>query len=58
MYQVTKEDFYKFDYLLCMDRSNLSNLNRIKPEGSKAMVQLFGDFDPEGDRIISDPYYG
>ncbi|CAG8645259.1 9843_t:CDS:2, partial [Paraglomus brasilianum] len=33
-------------------------VDKIKPEGSKAIVQLFGDFDPEGDRIISDPYYG
>ncbi|CAG8583501.1 10698_t:CDS:2 [Paraglomus occultum] len=55
---VTTEDFYRFDYLLCMDESNLASLNEIRPEGSQAIVQLFGDFDPEGERIISDPYYG
>lgn len=23
-----------------------------------AKVQLFGEFDPQGDKIIKDPYYG
>ncbi|KAI9336636.1 phosphotyrosine protein phosphatase I superfamily [Zopfochytrium polystomum] len=30
----------------------------IQPKGSKAVVKLFGDYDPKGDRIIRDPYYG
>ncbi|KAI8818387.1 protein-tyrosine phosphatase [Fimicolochytrium jonesii] len=56
--QVSKSDFTDFDWVLCMDESNLRDLQRIQPKGSKAKVQLFGDFDPEGDRIIRDPYYG
>ncbi|OWK15376.1 hypothetical protein Celaphus_00000570 [Cervus elaphus hippelaphus] len=29
--QVTKEDFATFDYILCMDESNLRDLNRKNP---------------------------
>ncbi|XP_038818216.1 low molecular weight phosphotyrosine protein phosphatase isoform X2 [Salvelinus namaycush] len=58
--QVTKEDFMSFDYILCMDESNLSDLkkkaNSVK--NSKAMIELLGSYDPEKQLIIKDPYYG
>ncbi|KAG1443799.1 hypothetical protein G6F56_010541 [Rhizopus delemar] len=56
--KVTKEDFKHFDYILCMDKSNLRNLKSLAPAGSKAIIQLFGEYDPEGELIIEDPYYG
>lgn len=56
--KVTVKDFDEFDYVLCMDESNLSDLKRLQPKGSKAIVKLFGEYDPNGDRIIEDPYYG
>ncbi|KAJ3357126.1 hypothetical protein HDU83_008633 [Entophlyctis luteolus] len=56
--QVSARDFRDFDYILCMDDSNLSNLKRIQPAGSKAVVRLFGEYDAQGERIIEDPYYG
>ncbi|KAI7854694.1 phosphotyrosine protein phosphatase I superfamily [Circinella umbellata] len=56
--QVTKGDFNKFDYVLCMDSSNLADLQEMQPAGSKATVKLFGEYDPEGETIIRDPYYG
>lgn len=40
-----------------MDENNISNLEGQAPEGSKAKILLLGDFDPEGERIIRDPYY-
>lgn len=40
-----------------MDENNISNLNGQKPKGSKAKILLLGEFDPEGERIIRDPYY-
>ncbi|CAO3615812.1 unnamed protein product [Cunninghamella echinulata] len=55
---VISRHFDEFDYILCMDESNLEDLMDKKPAGSKAVVKLFGDFDPQGDRIIRDPYYG
>ncbi|XP_064847327.1 low molecular weight phosphotyrosine protein phosphatase isoform X2 [Oncorhynchus masou masou] len=58
--QVTKEDFMSFDYILCMDESNLSDLkkkaNSVK--NSKAKIELLGSYDPEKQLIIKDPYYG
>ncbi|KAB0370209.1 hypothetical protein FD755_018171 [Muntiacus reevesi] len=45
--QVTKEDFATFDYILCMDESNLRDLNR-----------KIINYDPQKQLIIEDPYYG
>ncbi|KAI8325711.1 LMWPc-domain-containing protein [Martensiomyces pterosporus] len=57
--QVMSSDFKKFDYVLCMDESNLHDLQRKRPQGSKATAALFGTYSKEkGDRIIEDPYYG
>jgi low molecular weight phosphotyrosine protein phosphatase len=57
---VTKEDFDKFDYILGMDHENMQGLNRIKPKDKacKAQVQLLGEYDPQKELIIEDPYYG
>jgi len=56
--QLSHTDFSKFDYILCMDDENLYNVNDVKTKGSKATVKLLGEYDPEGMRIIADPYYG
>eukprot|EP01134_Creolimax_fragrantissima_P008093 CFRG8093T1 len=58
--QVTAEDFYIFDYILCMDQSNLENLVALQKQtkSSTAVLKRFGDYDPEGASIIEDPYYG
>ncbi|KAG0006989.1 hypothetical protein BGZ65_000379 [Modicella reniformis] len=56
--QVCDADFAKYDYILCMDEENLRDLEDMAPEGHKAAVKMFGTYDPKGDRIIKDPYYG
>ncbi|XP_076612645.1 low molecular weight phosphotyrosine protein phosphatase isoform X2 [Chaetodon auriga] len=58
--QVTREDFMSFEYILCMDESNLSELNRKAKSAtnSQAKIELLGSYDPENQRIIKDPYYG
>ncbi|KAF7729215.1 hypothetical protein EC973_004744 [Apophysomyces ossiformis] len=56
--KVSKADFNQFDYILCMDTSNYEDLQEMAPQGSTAVIKLFGDYDPEGERIIRDPYYG
>ncbi|XP_051264869.1 low molecular weight phosphotyrosine protein phosphatase isoform X2 [Dicentrarchus labrax] len=58
--QVTREDFMNFEYILCMDENNLSELNRKAKlvKGYKAKIELLGSYDPEKQRIIKDPYYG
>jgi len=57
--QVTKEDFATFDYILCMDESNLRDLNRKSNQikNRKAKIELLGSYDPQNQLIIEDPYY-
>ncbi len=57
--QVTTEDFNRFDYILAMDFENLKNLQTMRPEGSKADVQMFLSFAPSlKESCVPDPYYG
>uniref|UniRef100_A0A8D2JSB0 Low molecular weight phosphotyrosine protein phosphatase n=2 Tax=Sciurus TaxID=10001 RepID=A0A8D2JSB0_SCIVU len=58
--QVTKEDLATFDYILCMDESNLRDLNRKSNQvkNCKAKIELLGSYDPQKQLIIEDPYYG
>ncbi|AWP20040.1 Low molecular weight protein tyrosine phosphatase isoform 2 [Scophthalmus maximus] len=58
--QVTKDDFMSFEYILCMDESNLSELNRKAKsvKNYQAKIELLGSYDPQKQRIIQDPYYG
>ncbi|KAK4188061.1 putative low molecular weight phosphotyrosine protein phosphatase [Podospora australis] len=59
--KVNASDFDKFDYIFAMDRSNLSDLQRIQQRkpGSKAKVMLFGEYSGTGKaEVINDPYYG
>lgn len=53
--QITEEDVKTFDYILCMDGSNLSRLCRISPE-AKEKARLLGEFGLNG-KEIEDPWY-
>ena len=56
--QVVESDFQRFDLILAMDRQNLSRLQAIRPEGSKAELDLFlRRYGLEVDEV-PDPYYG
>ncbi|KAG0269564.1 hypothetical protein DFQ27_003027 [Actinomortierella ambigua] len=55
---VKTADFTYYDYILCMDEENLRDLKDMAPKGYTATVKMFGTYDPKGDRIIKDPYYG
>ncbi|CAG9815016.1 unnamed protein product [Phaedon cochleariae] len=55
--QIKDEDFNRFDYIFGMDEHNISSLKDQAPRDCKAKILLLGDFDPEGDRIIQDPYF-
>lgn len=59
--RVRAEDFGKFDLILAMDRSNLTDLERLRGAAAgRAELRLFRDFDPEAksDLDVPDPYYG
>ncbi|XP_015126996.1 low molecular weight phosphotyrosine protein phosphatase [Diachasma alloeum] len=53
---ITNDDFHEFDWILGMDDFNIDELSRVKPESSKAQIELLGKYDPEGDVIIRDPF--
>ncbi|KAG5277414.1 hypothetical protein AALO_G00117300 [Alosa alosa] len=58
--QVTQDDFQTYDYILCMDENNLSDLNKkaSRVKDCKAKIELLGSYDPQKQLIIRDPYYG
>ncbi|NBN65486.1 low molecular weight protein-tyrosine-phosphatase [Pannonibacter tanglangensis] len=53
--QVVGADFSRFDLILAMDGSNLSDLRRMAPSGATATLRLFLDTPPQD---VPDPYYG
>ncbi|MFI3171041.1 MAG: low molecular weight protein-tyrosine-phosphatase [Eubacteriales bacterium] len=54
--QVTRKDYDKYDYLICMDKSNVRNLGRIIGEDWQKKVHLLLEFAGEN-RDIADPWY-
>ncbi len=58
--QVSEADFYVFDYILAMDKANLSELKAIEPEDFRGELRLFLDFtDTDIEHAeVPDPYYG
>ncbi|XP_031634633.1 low molecular weight phosphotyrosine protein phosphatase 1-like [Contarinia nasturtii] len=55
--QIQKDDFKHYDYIFGMDEQNIADLKSRCPKDGTAKILMLGDFDPEGDRIIRDPYY-
>ena len=57
--QVCEEDFFDFDHILAMDRSNLADLRMQCPAGCEDKLGLFLDHAPHlEEREVPDPYYG
>lgn len=57
--RVTVEDFYRFDYLLAMDRQNAANLRALCPRGQEHKIRLLLEFARERlGQEIPDPYPG
>src|SRR5450631_2121365 len=44
--RVTRDDFTRFDFILAMDKQNLSELEAMKPQNSRAQVRLFLEYAP------------
>ena len=53
-----KADLHRFDYVIAMDRSNLSNIERLKESGHRAQLSLMLDELDSGPQEVPDPYYG
>jgi protein-tyrosine phosphatase len=57
--QVAPGDFERFRWILAMDRTNLRELDALRPAAFEGHLGLFLDFAPElGVREVPDPYYG
>ncbi len=58
--QFQSEDFDRFDYVLCMDESNLQELQAMADEEQREKLFLLRDFDPDSPKgsSVPDPYYG
>ena len=57
--QLTARDYNDYEYILCMDKWNMSDLKRWAPrDGYRAQIRLLGSFCESGPEIISDPYGG
>ena len=57
--KVMPEDFDRFDYVLAMDKSNLRNLKRLKPNNARTAPRLFLDYARDAlETEVPDPYYG
>lgn len=57
--KVRPEDFFEFDYVLAMDRSNYESLKDICHPDYEERLRLFLDFAPDaGTPDVPDPYYG
>ncbi|KJH44721.1 low molecular weight phosphotyrosine protein phosphatase [Dictyocaulus viviparus] len=55
---VTTNDICDFNYIFGMDDSNMDDLRELeKQTRGKAVIQLLGSYDPQGHRIVPDPYY-
>ena len=55
--QLCEDDFTKFDWIFGMDNANVRDIKRIQPKGTKAKVEMLGNWDPQDLSIIVDPYY-
>ncbi|WP_144394315.1 low molecular weight protein-tyrosine-phosphatase [Pleionea sediminis] len=57
--QVSMSDYEEFDYILAMDRSNLSYLIDSAPNHHESKIQLFLEFaNGFREKEVPDPYYG
>lgn len=55
--QVTKADYGRYDYLICMDQNNLRNLTRIIGADKENKVSLLLDYTGRRGQSIADPWY-
>ncbi|WP_252856482.1 hypothetical protein [Erysipelothrix rhusiopathiae] len=56
--QIKINDFYEYDYIIGMDKSNVENILKIAPKGTEHKVYLFLDLvDDLKGQEVPDPYY-
>jgi protein-tyrosine phosphatase len=57
--QIASGDFTRFDHIVALDRSNLRNIEAMRPHGATAYVSLLLDHAPgHAGEDVADPYFG
>lgn len=57
--KITSMDFETFDYILAMDKHNMTELIATSPVHHRHKIKLFLDYAPNQDiREVPDPFYG
>jgi protein-tyrosine phosphatase len=56
--QVSRDDFFEFDYVLAMDEQNMRALMGLAPEGHAHKVKMLTDFSSSNESSVPDPYVG
>lgn len=54
--QVTRQDYAKFDRIICMDSSNLRRIRCIIPDDPEGKIHLMMSYAGSG-RDVADPWY-
>ena len=54
--QMTKSDYEKYDYIICMDKNNLRNIKYIIPADPQNKISLLMEYAGES-RDVADPWY-
>ncbi len=55
--QISPDDFYTFDLIICMDHSNVRNVEAIMPNDADAKIVMFMDYALGQNIEVPDPYY-
>ena len=55
--QVISQDFSAFEYIVCMDESNLTNLRKIEGGTEASIIQFMDLLPKEKLREVPDPYF-
>ena len=55
--QILSSDFNNFDLIIGMDKSNIADIEKIRPKNSKTPVMLLLDFSNIKNKNLPDPYY-
>ncbi len=54
--RITRDDYDRFDYIVCMDSANLRNLNAMFPQDNGRKISKIMHFAGV-DRDVADPWY-
>lgn len=55
--QVTRQDYQRFDHIICMDRWNIRNIQRIIHNDPDEKITLLMDYTSRPGTEVADPWY-